>query len=137
MKEVEGRLQDNTAIITLTGRIDSNNSAQVEEEIFKLLSGDEVGSLCINMNGLEFISSSGLRILLKLRKIYGDYRLTDVGPNVYEVLHMTGFTELMTVEKAYRQVSIEGCEIIGQGANGTVYRVDGDNVVKELELLAT
>ena len=86
MEEVKGRLQDNTAIITLTGRIDSSNAAQVEEEIFKLLSDGEVGSLCIDMQGLEFISSSGLRILLKLRKIYGDYRLTDVGPEIYEVL---------------------------------------------------
>ena len=69
MEEVKGRLQDNTAIITLTGRIDSSNAAQVEEEIFKLLSDGEVGSLCIDMQGLKFISSSGLRILLKLRKI--------------------------------------------------------------------
>ena len=43
---------------------------------------------------------------------------------------MTGFTELMTVEKAYRRVSVDGCEIVGEGANGTVYRIDGDNVVK-------
>ncbi|MBR0456275.1 MAG: anti-sigma factor antagonist [Firmicutes bacterium] len=130
MEEVKGRLQDNTAIITLTGRIDSSNAAQVEEEIFRLLSDGEIGSLCIDMQGLEFISSSGLRILLKLRKIYGDYRLTDVGPDIYEVLHMTGFTELMTVEKAYRRVSVDGCEVVGEGANGTVYRIDGDNVVK-------
>ena len=130
MEEVKGRLQDHTAIITLTGRIDSNNAAQVEEEIFNILSDGEIGSLCIDMQGLEFISSSGLRILLKLRKIYGEYRLTDVGPEIYEVLHMTGFTELMTVEKAYRRVSVDGCEVIGEGANGTVYRIDGDNVVK-------
>ena len=43
MEEVKGRLQDNTAIITLTGRIDSSNAAQVEEEIFKLLSDGAVG----------------------------------------------------------------------------------------------
>ena len=43
---------------------------------------------------------------------------------------MTGFTEMMTVEKAYRVVSVEGCEVIGEGANGKVYRIDGDNVVK-------
>jgi uncharacterized protein (TIGR02172 family) len=43
---------------------------------------------------------------------------------------MTGFTEMMTVEKAYRVVSVEGCEEIGRGANGTIYRIDQDNVVK-------
>ncbi|MBR0085199.1 MAG: hypothetical protein IJL97_01480, partial [Lachnospiraceae bacterium] len=40
------------------------------------------------------------------------------------------FTEMMTVEKAYRVVSVEGCEEIGRGANGTIYRIDRDNVVK-------
>jgi anti-anti-sigma factor len=54
MEEVKGRLQDHTAIITLTGRIDSNNAAQVEEEIFNILSDGEIGSLCIDMQGLEF-----------------------------------------------------------------------------------
>ena len=43
---------------------------------------------------------------------------------------MTGFTDMMPVEKAYRVVSVEGCEEIGRGANGTIYRIDRDNVVK-------
>ena len=43
---------------------------------------------------------------------------------------MTGFTEMMAVEKAYRVVSVEGCEEIGRGAKGTIYRIDQDNVVK-------
>jgi len=43
---------------------------------------------------------------------------------------MTGFTEMMEVQKAYRQISVEGCEIIGQGANGKVYRIDPDTIVK-------
>lgn len=43
---------------------------------------------------------------------------------------MTGFTEMMEVKKAYRKVSVEGCEIIGRGANGAVYRLDADTVVK-------
>ena len=34
------------------------------------------------------------------------------------------------MEKAYRVVSVEGCEEIGRGANGTIYRIDKDNVVK-------
>ena len=49
---------------------------------------------------------------------------------VYEILEMTGFTEMMPVEKAYRRLSVEGCEILGQGSNGVVYRYDPDTVVK-------
>src|SRR5574344_746926 len=43
---------------------------------------------------------------------------------------MTRFSELIHVEKAYRVISIEGCEIIGQGANGKVYRLDPDTIIK-------
>jgi uncharacterized protein (TIGR02172 family) len=43
---------------------------------------------------------------------------------------MTGFTDLADVRKAYRVLSVEGCEVIGQGANGKVYRIDPDTIVK-------
>ena len=130
MKEVQGNLQDNTMVIALTGRINSENAAQAEEEINGLLADHAFDLLCIDMEGLEYISSAGLRMLLRLRKTHNDLRLTNVGSEVFEILHMTGFTEMMTVEKAYRHISVEGCEVIGQGANGTVYRIDGDSVVK-------
>ena len=130
MNEVTGYLHENELTIALSGRIDSNNAQQVEEEINRLIAENACDSLRIDLEELEYISSAGLRTLLRLRKAYGDLRLTNVGPEVYEILHMTGFTEMMTVEKAYRRVSVEGCEEIGRGANGTVYRIDGDNVVK-------
>ena len=43
---------------------------------------------------------------------------------------MTGFTEMMPISKAYRRISVDGCEVIGQGANGKVYRIDPDTIVK-------
>ena len=79
---------------------------------------------------LEYISSAGLRVILRLKKTYPDLRIINVNSEVYEILDMTGFTEIMPVEKAYRVVSVEGCEEIGRGANGTIYRIDQDNVVK-------
>ena len=57
-------------------------------------------------------------------------RLVNVSPEVYEVLDITGFTEMLPVEKAFRKVSIDGCEIIGQGSNGIVYRLDPETIVK-------
>ena len=130
MKEVQGSLQPDGMEIILTGRINSGNAMQVEEEINGLLAGYDGDELHIDMQGLEYISSAGLRMLLRLRKKYNSLTLTNVDSEVYGILHMTGFTEMMTVRKAYRHISVEGCEVIGQGANGTVYRIDGDNVVK-------
>ncbi|MCR5797297.1 MAG: acetolactate decarboxylase, partial [Eubacterium sp.] len=42
----------------------------------------------------------------------------------------TGFTGILDVKKRLREVSVDGCEIIGQGGNGTVYRIDRDTIIK-------
>ena len=117
-------------IIKLSGRIDSNNAAQVEADIMQQLSRSAGGPVVMDAEDLEYISSAGLRILLRVRKSNPDMSIINVSSEVYEILDMTGFTEMMTVEKAYRVVSVEGCEEIGRGANGTIYRIDQDNVVK-------
>jgi uncharacterized protein (TIGR02172 family) len=43
---------------------------------------------------------------------------------------MTGFTDMITVEKAYKRMSVEGCEFIAKGANGAVYRYDDETILK-------
>ncbi len=116
--------------IEMKGRIDSNNATQVEQEIMEQLAGAPEEAVVLDMSELEYISSAGLRVILRLRKSHQDLRIINVNSEVYEILDMTGFTEMMTVEKAYRVVSVEGCEEIGRGANGTIYRIDQDNVVK-------
>ena len=116
--------------IDLIGRIDSNNAAQVERDILVRLGQNSDPALTLDAEKLEYISSAGLRVLLRIRRSYPEMRIIHVNSEVYEILDMTGFTEMMKVEKAYRRVSIEGCEEIGRGANGKIYRIDQDNVVK-------
>ena len=121
---------DTTVTIALRGRIDSSNAAAAEQEIGAQLAGKDGLPVVLDAAALEYISSAGLRVLLHVRKTHPDLRIVNVGSEVYEILEMTGFTEMMPVEKAYRVVSVEGCEEIGRGANGTIYRIDRDNVVK-------
>ena len=116
--------------IELKGRIDSNNASQVEKSILDRLDGKRGEPVVLDASALEYISSAGLRVILRIKKICPDLRIVNVNSEVYEILDMTGFTEMMTVEKAYRVVSLDGCEEIGRGANGTIYRIDQDNVVK-------
>ena len=130
MYKVEGKKTDNGLECKLSGRVDSTNAPQVEEELNALIGGEEGQAVTVNMEDLEYISSAGLRVLLHLKKTCPDLKITDVNSEVYEILDMTGFTQIMTVEKGYRVVSVEGCEEIGRGANGTIYRIDQDNVVK-------
>ncbi|MBR3383275.1 MAG: anti-sigma factor antagonist [Clostridia bacterium] len=116
--------------IPLSGRIDSNNAPRIQEELLAAVGESASDSLTIDAKELDYISSAGLRVLLRLRRQFPKLRIVNVSPEVYEIFEMTGFTQMMTVEKAFRTVSIEGCEEIGRGANGTVYRIDPDTVVK-------
>ncbi len=121
---------DNTVMIRLSGRIDSANSAEIENDILKQLEGKTDTAVTLDVEELEYISSAGLRVILRVKKTWPDVRIINASPEVYEILETTGFTEMMTVEKAYKVISVEGCEVIGEGFNGKVYRVDKDNVVK-------
>ncbi len=122
---------DNEKItIGLEGRIDSGNAADIENEINDAMKEKNPSAIVLDAEDLEYISSAGLRIILRLRKKHPDLSIINVKSDVYEVFEMTGFTEMMKVEKAYRKVSVEGCEEIGRGANGSIYRIDKDNVVK-------
>ena len=116
--------------IALQGQIDTANAATVEESIKNLLEGQEVTLLVLDAQNLRYISSAGLRVLLRLLKSGKKLKMVNVSPEVYEILEVTGFSEMITVEKAFREVSIEGCEIIGQGSNGIVYRLNPETIVK-------
>ena len=119
----------NEITVPISGRIDSNSATAAEAGIRSAIAG-ETGSLVLDAEKLEYISSAGLRVLLRLRKEYPELRVINVSSEVYEILDMTGFTEMMKVEKAYRSLSVEGCECIGRGAKGAVYRIDDENIVK-------
>lgn len=128
---IDIRHEGDSVTLILAGRLDTATSAKASTDIERALATVPVISrLTCDAGQLEYISSSGLRILLSLAKRYKDFRITEVQSLVYEVLDTTGFTKIMTVERALRQLSVEGCEVIGVGGVGTVYRLDGDTIIK-------
>ena len=111
--------------------ITSNNALAVEQELRQIMASEPDKELVIDASYLEYISSAGLRIFLAITSETGEkLNVRNVGPEVYEIFDMTGFTELLNVEKRMREVSVDGCEIIGKGAFGTVYRLDEDTIIK-------
>ena len=115
--------------VKLSGRIDSSNAAQTEANLNEQI-GDFKGELILDASELEYISSAGLRVILRMKKMNADTKVINCNSEVYEIFDMTGFTEMMDISKAYRKLSVEGCEVIGEGANGIVYRTDPDTIVK-------
>ena len=124
------RTDKNILYIAIDGRIDASNAAEVEEKIFAIKKENEGKHTVIDADNLEYISSAGLRVILKIRKEEPKLAIINVAPEVYDVFDMTGFTDMITVEKAYKRMSVEGCEFIAKGANGAVYRYDAETIVK-------
>ena len=124
------RIDKDILYIAIEGRIDASNSAAAEEKIFEIKNENKGKHIVIDADKLEYISSAGLRVILRLRKEEPKLAIINVSADVYEVFDMTGFTDMLTIEKAYRKISVEGCEFIAKGANGAVYRYDNETIFK-------
>ena len=124
-------ISDGRLVVSLAGRIDSNSAPGVEAELLPLAEANAQLPVELDASGLEYISSAGLRVVMRLLKAHGaGVGVTNAAPEVYEVFDMTGISQMMAVERALREVSVKGCEVVGQGGNGTVYRLDEDTIVK-------
>ena len=123
-------MSENPILLKLSGIIDSENSESVKRKLMSELERENPESIVLDAEELVFISSAGLRMLLQIRQTYPNISIINVHPDIYEILDTTGFTEMMNIEKAFKTVSVEGCEVIGEGANGKVYRIDRETVVK-------
>ena len=125
-KAEEGRIT-----IFLEERIDTNNAPTFEKELFEVIGETPDREVILDAENLEYISSAGLRVLMKLRKQQKkSVPVLNASPDIYDIFQVTGFAELLDVRKKLREVSIEGCEELGSGANGTVYRLTPEEMIK-------
>ena len=89
-------------IIKTDKRIDTMNAGQFEKDIEPALTEPGL-DLEMDCTELNYMASSGLRIIQKtMRKVMmlkGQFKMTNVSPEIYKVLAMTGFTKFMTVEQ--------------------------------------
>ena len=88
-----------TLTLKLEGRLDTVSAPELETEVGDRLDG--VRELTLDMAQLQYISSAGLRVLLAAQKRMnrqGQMRLTGVGEVVMEVLEVTGFADILTIE---------------------------------------
>lgn len=122
--------KEETLIIRLGGRVDSSNAAEVEKELTDICAENEHGKVVVDIEKLEYISSAGLRVILKLKKSQQDMEIINASNEVYEIFSMTGFSDIISIKKALRTISTDGCELIGRGGHGTVYRLDTDTIIK-------
>lgn len=87
-------------IISLTGRLDELATAEVDQAFTRTLNEDK-GGIIVDLSGVEYISSSGLRILLMLsravKKQDRDLRLCNLSPFVAEVFEISNFSAMFDI----------------------------------------
>ena len=96
---IEIKKNSEQTIIEVAGRLDTTTAPALDKKINE--DANDAKNLVLDLNGLEYISSAGLRVLLsaqkKMQKI-GSMKVKNVCPQVMEVFEMTGFADILTIE---------------------------------------
>ena len=96
---INKNLNGTTLEVALEGRLDTMTAPELESELNSSLGSAE--SLVLDFSKLDYISSSGLRVLLSAHKAMsskGGMKVTNVNEIVQEVFEVTGFADILTIE---------------------------------------
>ena len=124
------KLENEILTVYPVGRLDTDSSVKFETEILDICNANKHESLILDATELQYVASSGLRVILKIAKSEKNFKIENVSSAIYSVFEMTGFSRIINISKALRKIDLEKCERIGFGGNGAVYRVSEDEIVK-------
>lgn len=96
---IEKNFENEQLTLKVSGRLDTTTAPELEAEIDASL--DAANEVVFDMADLEYISSAGLRVILKAQKIMnakGKMKLVNVNESIMEVFDITGFLDILTIE---------------------------------------
>ena len=96
---IEKKINGEAVTLIVSGRLDTQTAPELEKELDAVLTG--LKELTFDMTNLEYVSSAGLRVILKAQKtmnIQGSMKLTGVNGSIMEVFDITGFLDILTIE---------------------------------------
>ena len=91
-------LENNVLTLYLGGEINSYNADNIEKEILETLSKEKFNQLVLDFSSVTYISSAGLRIMLKLKQQYPNFSIVETSLEVYDIFSMTGFSNFLNFE---------------------------------------
>ncbi|MCR5421299.1 MAG: STAS domain-containing protein [Lachnospiraceae bacterium] len=128
---MKNEIREGNIIYYLTGRIDSSNAQQFEND---LNNGDvimDAMDIVFDVGALEYISSAGLRVLLKVKKsTKRNVKIVNVSDEIFDILDVTGFYNIFEIERKMRSISIKGCDKISSALNGEIFKLSDDEMLK-------
>lgn len=92
-------LEEKVLNVKVEGRLDTATAPALEEELAEVL--EEAEELVFDLEGLEYMSSAGLRILLATQKkmtLKGGMKVVNVNDVIREIFDITGFSDILTIE---------------------------------------
>ena len=95
---IEKQIAEQT-VLKLEGRLDTATAPELEKCIEESL--DQINELVFDLTDLEYISSAGLRVILKAQKIMngkGGMKVINVNESIMDVFEITGFADFLTIE---------------------------------------
>ncbi len=130
---INQQLDGTTLTVALEGRLDTNTAPEVESVFKSCLSG--ITHLILDMTHLDYLSSAGLRVILMAQKIMnkqGDLLVRNANATVMDVFEITGFIDILNIEKPslYKHITLDETKMMGRGATGAVYQYQEDSIVK-------
>ena len=125
--EIKIKSEGNTKIVSIIGKLEIKNIAEAESKLNEIGDTEKVIFDC---EELEYISSVGLRLILKIGKKIKNVSIKNCSDEVFDVFQMTGFAKMFDVQKKLREISVEGAKVIGNGTVSTIYRISDDKIAK-------
>ena len=96
---IKKTITDASAALEIIGRLDTTTAPELEATIDGCVAG--IKELVLDCSALEYVSSAGLRVILKTQKLMnaqGTMKLTHVNETIMEVFDITGFADILTIE---------------------------------------
>ena len=96
---IEKTITNAVASLKIIGRLDTSTAPELEATIDGCVAG--IKELVLDCSELEYVSSAGLRVILKAQKLMnaqGNMKLTHVNETIMEVFDITGFADILTIE---------------------------------------
>lgn len=96
---IEKKIENEKVVLAMSGRLDTQTAPELEKELDNL--ENTCKELIFDMSNVAYISSAGLRVILKAQKYMnakGKLKLTGVNESIMEVFEITGFSDILTIE---------------------------------------
>lgn len=96
---MECKLENGTLTIFLKGELNSSNAEDIEKEIDQTINKNKFKCLILDLKDLTYISSAGLRIIIKLKQKFNETSVINTSADVYNIFDMVGFTSFLKISR--------------------------------------